>query len=316
MNILLIAGGWSNEREVSLSGAIVIKHALEHLGHNVTNFDPLDSLYSIQKTIKNHDFAFINMHGSPGEDGLIQSILELENCPYNGSNSTSSIISLNKFVSKIFFSKLGLTILPDVFLTKLPDSNWIPPFEFPIILKNNHGGSSISLKKIDSRDYLHHILKESFTLLNQEWIIEKFLPGFEVTCGVLGNLDKNCEIPIALPPILIKPLQNNFFDYKSKYEINGAEEICPAPITSQMTHTIQQMALKVHTGLSLSGYSRADFIIPPHGNPVVLEVNTLPGMTPTSLFPKAAAAYGLSFPELIQRIIDLGIAKYQKTVQE
>ncbi|SHN66007.1 D-alanine--D-alanine ligase family protein [Desulfovibrio litoralis] len=304
MNILLIAGGWSSERDVSLSGAVGIKSALQRLGHQVTFFDPKISLNGLTKAVKNQDFAFINLHGCPGEDGLIQAMLEALKCPYQGSNPAGSFLALNKAAAKELFRHANLPTADWELLSTKPQKNWRPTFEYPVFIKSNTGGSSLELAKINNETELANSLD---TLLNspKEFIVEPNIEGVEITCGILD------ETP--LPPILIRPkiANSDFFDYKSKYTKGGAEEICPAPISKELTEEIQALTLKAHKLLGLSDYSRADFILDKNEKLWLLEVNTLPGMTPTSLIPQEAAAIGLDYDALVSKLIDLGLRKKQ-----
>ncbi|UZP66258.1 D-alanine--D-alanine ligase [Desulfovibrio mangrovi] len=304
MRILLIAGGWSSEREVSLSGARGIEKALLALGHDVTRFDPATSMDGLLEAASSHDFAFINLHGSPGEDGLVQAMLENAGCPYQGSGPAGSFLALNKAVAKQVFVRHGLPTPPWVFLAELPAEDWQPSLPYPLFAKSNTGGSSLGLSRVDSQETLHAALKAIFET-GDEVIIEPSVPGVEVTCGVLGDR--------ALPPVLIMPESGaGFFDYKAKYTPGAAREVCPAPIPDEVTAEVQRMALTAHKALGLNGYSRADFILDPDGGLHLLEVNTLPGMTPTSLLPQEAAAVGFSFEDLIAELIKLGLASAQR----
>ncbi len=313
MNILLIAGGWSEERQVSLNGAAVIKDALLKLGHNVAQYDPQYNLDGLIDAAKGQDFAFINLHGSPGEDGLPQSMLEAIGLPYQGSRPAGSFLALNKAATKAVFKSRGLPTPPWVLLAKRPASDWTPPFDYPIFIKSNIGGSSLGLAKVHNHAELAPALDRLFAA-GGEFIVEPACNGLEVTCGVLGELaqenGKTTETPRALPPILIRPLRNSegLFDYNSKYAPGGAEELCPAPLEPAITAQVREYALTAHKALGLQGYSRTDFILMPGNNLTLLEVNTLPGMTATSLVPQEAAAIGLPFEQLIQRLIDLGMA--------
>ncbi|MDL2285210.1 D-alanine--D-alanine ligase [Desulfovibrio sp. OttesenSCG-928-F07] len=312
MNILLIAGGWSKERDVSLNGAAGIATALQNLGHKVTHYDPEQGFSSLFKAAKGQDFAFINLHGLPGEDGLPQALLDAIGLPYQGSGPAGSILALNKAAAKDLFKLHNLPTPEWVLLTSRPGSAWVPPFDYPVIIKSNTGGSSLGLELVTKHEELAPALDSLFAL-GGEFLVEPACNGQEVTCGVLGELTqqngKLVEIPRALPPVLIKPLQSGtLFDYNSKYLKGGAEEICPAPLAPAITAKLQEYALTAHKALGLRGYSRTDFILLPDNTPVLLEVNTLPGMTPTSLIPQEAAAIGLSFEELVQRLIDLGLA--------
>lgn len=311
MNVLLIAGGWSSERDVSLSGGKTIHKALVNLGHTVTTYDPALSLDGLLEAAHGKDFAFINLHGSPGEDGLIQAMLERVDCPYQGANPAASILALNKAAAKVLFLTAGLTTQPYHLLNDLPERDWQPMLRYPLFIKANTGGSSLHMEKVERPEDLRAALKRLFSA-NSSYLVESAIEGCEITCGVLGRLEDGEEIAEALPPILIRPSTGKVFDYTSKYSPGGAEEICPAPIPDDLTRTIQTMALTAHTILGCEGYSRADFIVPDQGAPVLLEVNTLPGMTPTSLLPQEAAAVGLSFEQLIQRLIDLGIARQKR----
>lgn len=311
MNVLLIAGGWSSERDVSLSGGKGIHKALVRLGHTVTAYDPALSLDGLMEAAQGRDFAFINLHGSPGEDGLIQAMLERVGCPYQGANPAASMLALNKAASKVLFMGAGLLTQPYQLLNERPEKDWQPMLRYPVFIKANTGGSSLHMERVERPEDLHAALKRLFAV-NTSYLVESAVDGLEITCGVLGHLDGDEEIAEALPTILIKPATGKIFDYTSKYSPGGAEEICPAPIPDGLAKRIQGMALAAHNALGCQGYSRADFIVPENGDPVLLEVNTLPGMTPTSLLPQEAEAIGLSFEQLIQRLIDLGMARKRR----
>lgn len=311
MNILLIAGGWSSERDVSLSGGKVIRNALLKLGHTVTVYDPALSLDGLLEAAQDRDFAFINLHGSPGEDGLIQAMLERVGCPYQGANPASSMLALNKAAAKTIFAHAGLNTQPCHLLNEMPEKDWQPMLSYPLFIKANTGGSSLHMEKVEKPADLRAALERLFTV-NTSYLVESAVEGSEITCAVLARLQDGQEAPEALPPILIRPSSGKVFDYTSKYSPGGAEEICPAPISVELTRAIQAGALAAHKALGCEGYSRADFIVPDGKEPVLLEVNTLPGMTQISLLPKAAAAAGFSFEELIQALIDLGIARQRR----
>ncbi len=298
MRILLIAGGWSNEREVSLSGAGIIHQTLNDLGHQVVFFDPAEDLQKLSVQAACSDFAFINLHGSPGEDGIIQALLEQLGLPYQGSGPAASMLALNKAATKSLFLEADIRTPAWEFLPFPPAVSWKTGLKLPAVLKPNTGGSSLKVQLINTRDELEKALRAAFSR-GEEMLLEERIIGPELTCGVLTSE--------ALPPILIEPADSsNFFDYYSKYTPQAAIETCPAPISADLTHTIQELALKVHRLLGLHGYSRTDFILENNKRPVVLEVNTLPGMTPTSLFPQEAAARGYSFQDLIRILIQSG----------
>ncbi len=300
MRILLIAGGWSHEREVSLSGANIIAQTLTARGHSVTFFDLSTGFDSLLTIAKEHDFAFINLHGAPGEDGLVQAMLDAAQVPYQGSCARSSFLALHKAATKQIYRQAHIPTAEWEFLPTPPAVHWQPSLPYPIFAKSNTGGSSILLFCTHNEGELREAIKKIFAA-GSEVLLESTIEGQEATCGVLGDQ--------ALPPILIRPLSGNFFDYNSKYSRGGAEEICPAPLPPAINATMQELALKAHKALGLSGYSRTDFRITPDGRVFTLETNTLPGMTATSLLPQEAAAVGLDFGTLLEALIQLGMQK-------
>ena len=313
MNILLIQGGWSTERDVSLSGAKVVRAAMERLGHSVQSFDPAESLAHLPDAVVGKDFAYIALHGCPGEDGIIQAMLDRLGVPYQGAGPAGSLTAIDKHASKALYAAAGLPTAPSVLLHSLPAAGWLPPFAFPVFVKSNTGGSSLNMAYVATAQELRPALERLFTI-GGTYIMEPAMQGVEVTCGILGTLEQDAagavqEVPKALPPILIKAKSGaGFFDYQSKYAQGGAEEICPAPIGEELTQKVMALALQAHNALGLCGYSRTDFILTQEHGPMILETNTLPGMTATSLLPQEAAAVGLSFDALIERLLALGLA--------
>ncbi len=297
MRVLLIAGGWSDEREVSLSGAKGIHSALLELGHEVDMLDPAQDFSNLMNRASQADFAFINLHGSPGEDGLIQAILNRTSCPYQGSGPESSFLSLNKAATKTIFDQNSILTPKWELICSVDGCKGIQNLKPPVFIKPNSGGSSLGMTFAKTEREMQYGIEKVFSM-GDSALVEEYTKGVEVTCGILGDE--------PLPLILITPPEKaQFFDYNSKYALDGAEEICPAPIEEKLTKQIQEITLKAHKLLGLSGYSRADFIIS-EGVPYILEVNTLPGMTPTSLVPRAAKTAGYSFNMLIEKLIELG----------
>lgn len=300
MKILLIAGGWSSERTVSLNSSEIVKNVLRDAGHEVTFFDLLSGFDRLMTEARQHDFAFIGLHGAPGEDGLVQSMLDKAGCPYQGSDPAGSFLALNKAAAKQIFRQAGLPTADWEFLPLPPAEDWQPRLPYPLFVKSNTGGSSLRLGRAENRAQLNTALNAIFAA-GEEALLETELPGRELTCAILGEE--------ALPPLLIEPLAGSFFDYESKYSKGGARELCPAPISKEATTSAQQLALAAHQALGLSGYSRSDFILDADDKLTLLEVNTLPGMTATSLVPQEAAAAGISFAQLLERLIELGIQR-------
>ena len=303
MKILLIAGGWSTERDVSLAGARGMERALRERGHDVTFLDLRDSFDVLLETARAHDFSLINLHGSPGEDGLVQAMLDQAGCPYQGSGPAGSFLALNKAAAKQLFRLAGLPTADWEFLPAPPPGDWEPRLPWPLFVKSNTGGSSLRLGRASSRRELDALLDEIFAAGDCA-LLEPRLEGREVTCGVLGDR--------ALPPILIEPAAGDFFDYTSKYAAGGAREICPAPLPRAVLDEAERLALAAHRALGLAGYSRTDFILSPDDRLTILEVNTLPGMTPTSLVPQEAAAIGMDFGALLERLVELGLERRQR----
>jgi len=299
MHVILIAGGWSDEREVSLSGARMIHAALERLGHRVTFLDPALDFANLLRVARDADFAFINLHGTPGEDGLIQAVLDKAHCPYQGAGAAASYLALNKAASKEVFESAGIPTPDWQFVTRVQGADTPPALPLPVFVKPNKGGSSLGMTLVRTAGEFPAALDTVFSLC-QSALVETFIPGVELTCAVLDDR--------PLPLIMITPKGDAaFFDYHNKYAEDGAEEICPAPVPDEVTHTIQSLMVKAHKALDLTGYSRGDFILSADGTPYLLEVNTLPGMTPTSLLPRAAAQAGLPFEALIAELIRLGL---------
>jgi D-alanine-D-alanine ligase len=206
-------------------------------------------------------------------------------------------LALNKVAAKELFVSRGIPTPDWEFLPQIPTTPWSCNLNFPLFVKPNTGGSSLDITKAKDREQLVGLLPPLFAK-GCEILLEEAVPGQEITCAVLDSQ--------ALPPILIQPAdQSGFFDYFSKYTPRAAQEICPAPISEDLTAIIQDLAVRAHHCLGLSGYSRADFIVHDE-QPYLLEVNTLPGMTATSLFPQAALAAGISFDQLMTRLMELG----------
>jgi len=304
MRMILIAGGWSTEREVSLSGARGIEEALKRLGHEVRFLDPALEFDQILPLAAQADFAFLNLHGSPGEDGLIQALLEEAGCPYQGAGPKASFLALNKAAAKAVYAARGLRTPAWRLFTGIPGESRAVDLPWPLFVKPNTGGSSVGMTRVDRAEDFEPALKKVFDL-GQAALVETCVPGLELTCAVLDGK--------PLPVIMIRPKPGTvFFDYENKYAADGAEELCPAPVDAALTAEVQAMALAAHQALGIAGYSRSDFMVDATGQPFLLETNTLPGMTPTSLLPKAAAAVGLTFDALVAELVRLGLAAHAR----
>lgn len=307
MKVLLLAGGWSSEREVSLRGAAMIAEALQGKGHSVTMLDPSRDFDQVLSAARAHDVAFINMHGSPGEDGLFQALLDKAGCPYQGADPAGSFLALHKAAAKLLFREAGIPLPGGVFLPRHPGPDWNPEdlgLSYPLFVKANTGGSSLLLSRVHTRAELEAALNALFAA-GEEALVEQGIKGRDVTCGVLDGK--------ALDPILIVNREGAFFDYYNKYAADGAREICPAPLPEPILARIRDYAERAHKALGLRGCSRADFILEEGENGedtenlYLLEVNTIPGMTAASLVPKEAAAIGMSYADLVERLLELAL---------
>lgn len=299
MRVLLLAGGWSPEREISLRGARSLEKALNELGHQVHFFDlHPHNLQDLVTEAPRHEVAFINLHGAPGEDGLVQALFDRVGLPYQGASAAGSFLALNKAAAKSLYRANGLPTPDWVLLTERPTPDYELPLPYPVFVKSNTGGSSLHLARADNREELFQAMQAVFDA-GCDVIIEPLIQGKEMTCAVLGDE--------ALPPILIVP-KRAFFDFHDKYSgAAGADELCPAPVPAEVNAALQELALKAHHLLGLSGYSRTDAILRENGSFEVLETNTLPGMTDVSLVPRAAAVVGLDYPQLVQRLLELAL---------
>ncbi len=246
--------------------------------------------------------VFIAMHGPFGEDGTIQGMLELTGIPYTGAGVMASSIGMNKIMFKKVMEQEGIPIGDYLVLTKKdPIKKILKKFKFPFVIKPSDQGSSVGISLVHNQKELGPALKLAFSY-SSKIIIEKYLKGIEVSCGVLGNED-----PVALPVIEILP-KREFFDYQAKYDETQCDEIVPARIAKRLTKKVQALAIKVFQAIECQGFGRVDMIIS-QGKPYVLEINTIPGLTPVSLLPKEAAAAGISYPKLLDRIIKLALKK-------
>jgi len=255
---------------------------------------PLGSIEMDKKSI-----VFIAMHGPFGEDGTIQGMLELSCLKYTGSGVLASALGMDKIMFRKVLAKENVPIPKYIVLKKGEKIINIDKKigEYPYFIKPSNQGSSMGSSIAKNKNELDKSINEAFKFGNPI-LIDEYLKGKEVTCGLLGN-----DNPLALPIVEISPKKSIFFDYKSKYYEGGAEEIVPARISKKLTKRIQNISIKVHKILGCRGFSRVDFIIKDSKYPMVLEINTIPGLTPMSLLPKAAKAAGISYRKLLEKII-------------
>ncbi len=328
MKIIVLMGGTSSERDVSLASGIRITQALRSKGHEVVAVDTVSGLLAaadeqrllgggVVKTIPpdtqalarlnaalpatlrslpSADVAFLALHGGQGEDGTLQALLDLTSVPYTGSGHLASALAMDKDLSKLLFRAAGV-----------PTADWLmapatidevrAAVGFPAVVKPSKQGSTVGLSVVKDPADLPAAVEEAFRF-DDEVMIERFVAGRELTVGILGDQ--------ALPVGEIIP-KHEIYDYECKYTAGMAVEVFPADLSAAETATVQDLAKKAFRALKLSGYARIDFRMSADGTFYCLEANTLPGMTQTSLIPQAAAAAGIAFPELCDRIVHLAL---------
>ena len=306
LRVALLMGGNSSEREVSLNSGKSVLKALNPKKYQVTIYDPPADLPKLVKDAARIDVAVVMLHGRGGEDGALQGLLDWLGVPYQCSGVMGCAMAMNKTRSKALFRQAGLPVATDVLVLRgqaNPEKKILAGIDLPVILKPANEGSSVGITIVRRAEDLGPALELAFKY-DEEVLAETYLDGVEVTAGILGNRELT-----ALPLIEIIPTEKYaFFDYDAKYLPGASNEICPARLGEEMTAQIQELAKQAHLCLGLTGYSRADFILTEQG-PVLLEVNTIPGMTATSLLPQAAAKAGLDFPALMDRLIELALER-------
>ncbi len=313
-NIAVLMGGMSSEHEVSLNtGKNVIKYLdkdkyiIKPIIINKNGKWTLDGQgTTAERALKGADVVFNGLHGEYGEDGRIQGLLDCFNIPYTGSGVLASAIGMNKVISRKLFKSRGLKIPKAVIIqnTSRDLQQNFKPLGKKLVIKPSCLGSSVGITIVDceNKKAFRQAIKKACQKCNKV-IVEEYIQGLEVTCGILDpGLGNKNEI-LVLPVTEIIPPSGKFFDYKVKY--NGStQEITPARISKKLSKTIQDQAIKAHQALECQGYSRIDFILKNKTIPYILEVNTLPGLTSESLLPKAAKQAGIEFSELLDIIID------------
>jgi len=301
----VLMGGPSSEREISLKSGKSVFDALRQIGVNcvainIVNDDRDENIELIK--LQGIDCAFLALHGHFGEDGSIQEILDTLEVPYTGSNSLASKLAMDKIASKQVLEICGIPVPGYQVIDKLVyNKNWKPEakFSFPLIVKPAGNGSSIGLSIVDRNDELGKAIELAFQY-DEKVLVEEFIFGRELTVGILA--DK------ALPVIEIVP-KHRFFDYAAKYQAGLTDYIIPAHLDSNIAALVQETALKVHRFLGCSGCSRVDIILSNDNRPYVLELNSIPGMTPMSLVPKAVKVLGMDFPQFCIKLIELAYEK-------
>jgi D-alanine-D-alanine ligase len=328
LKVLLLVGGTSPERDVSKSTGKSVYQALINLGYEVVILDPaygINQPLEVEEYFDENDFteisnenyldavnlifsdeinvAFLALHGKYGEDGTIQSLLELKGIKYTGSKVLSSAIAMDKIMSKILFEEYHVPT-PKWFSFRIGEytSEEInlmieQQFGYPAVIKPNDQGSTVGLTICKSSEQLNEATRYAFEY-SDRIIAEEYIPGREITVAVIDN--------VSLPVLEIRP-KHGIYDYECKYTSGMSEYIVPAEIPTDISTSLQEIAVQACKSLRCEVYARVDFRLSPENKIYVLEVNTLPGMTSLSLVPKMAKAVGLSFEQLVEKIINLSL---------
>jgi D-alanine-D-alanine ligase len=335
MRIAVLFGGTSEEREVSIASGAQVFRALREAGHEVVAVDtargvlgpaeeaallnagvapapPSDEALALVRSaapgalagvpeLRQADVVFLALHGGTGEDGTLQALLDLTGVPYTGSGHRASAVAMDKDVSKRLLRLAGIPT-PDWLMAPASAEEVEARLGYPVVVKPNAQGSTVGLSVVKRADELEAALATALRY-DDEAMLERFVPGRELTVGILD--DRALAVGEIVAP-------GEVFDYESKYQVGGAEEIFPARLPEAVTRRVQELGLEVHRALKLEGYSRVDFRMDAAGELWCLEANTLPGMTRTSLMPQSAAAVGIGFAELCERICALAIERARR----
>jgi len=335
LKVAVLFGGTSEERDVSIASGVQVVRGLREAGHEVVAVDtatgvldpgveaelldrgiapvpPADESLDLLRTgdataivrapeLNGVDVLFLALHGGAGEGGPLQALLDLTGIPYTGSGMLGSAVAMDKDISKRLFRAAGVPT-PEWLMAPVTEADVALHVGWPAVVKASKQGSSVGLTVVKEPAGLADAIDMAFRH-DDEVMIERFIPGRELTVPVLG------EEPLPVGEIISR---NEIFDYESKYQPGGAEEIFPADLTGGQTVEIQMYALKAHRALKLRGFSRVDFRLDEEGQFWCLEANTLPGLTAASLFPKGAAAAGLPFPEVCDRLCRLALEEHDR----
>ena len=301
---MLLKGGTSGERDISLKSGAACAEGLRSEGFTVEEIDPADADAFHRLVDYAPDVVFIALHGGDGEDGSIQGLLQSLGIPFTGPGVLASALAMDKSRAKSFYLGCGLPTAPWVTLahgSKYDSAEVLEKVGCPCVVKPASEGSALGVHIVNSPDEFEPAVQEALTHAG-DIVVERFLDGIEVTCAVLGNDD-----PEALPVIEIVPQgESEFYDFEAKYAIGGADHIIPARISDELTRKCQQIAVETHKALGCRGVSRSDIIIE-GDNCWLLETNTIPGMTETSLLPDAAAKVGIEFGPLCRMLLELAL---------
>ncbi len=283
---MVLKGGISSEREVSLQSGAAVARALREAGHSVHEWDLTEREFEWPDP---EALYFVCLHGTFGEDGEIQSMMEKDGIRFTGAGSAACRLSFDKIAAKEAFRQSGL-LVPEGQLWN-QDVQW----DVPYVLKPVADGSSVGVQRVLDPGDVEEAVRQAHQH-GGRYMIERYVSGRELTVGILGNQ--------ALPVVEIRP-HEGFYDYEHKYTVGLTQHLCPAPLEKEEVERLQAAALQAHRAVGCEVYSRVDFLMADSGEIYLLEINTIPGMTPLSLLPEAASSAGISFIELCNKIIEL-----------
>ena len=318
-NIALLAGGNSSEREIALQSAAQVAEAFDKERYNVWLIDVHERSFTYREegeeyrvdlndfslTVKDQrvefDFAYIMIHGTPGEDGHLQGYLEMMGVPFSSCDMTSSVVTFDKVTTKRAVADTGVGLAKGLLLR---EEDWIAPdaivaeLGLPLFVKPNASGSSCGVTKVKSAEELPEAIFKAFDE-SSEVLIEECIVGREMACGVLVTAEKEYLFPIT--EVVAK---NEFFDYEAKYTAGMSDEITPADITPEIAEQLNEMTLAAYKACRCKGLARVDFIVTPEGKPYMIEINTIPGMSAGSIVPKQIRAAGMTMSEVLTLVIE------------
>ncbi len=303
--VAILMGGRSAEREVSLNTGRQVADALESIGYETVCIDSGAPGFITALTEASPTVVFVCLHGRFGEDGTVQGMLELLDLPYVGSGVLASALAMDKVMSKHFFAQAGIPSPAYVHVRREepPDIESITEkLGTKTVVKPASEGSAIGVTISHEPEELPSAIDEAFRF-DDSVLVEEFVAGVEVTVGVIGNDELT-----ALPTLEIVP-EHEFYDYESKYVPGMSRHIIPARVSEEARSECQSLAIRAHRALGCRGMSRSDTIVNADGQVQMLEINTIPGMTKTSLLPDAARAAGIEFPQLCERLVELALEK-------
>ncbi|HCU25735.1 MAG TPA: D-alanine--D-alanine ligase [Deltaproteobacteria bacterium] len=300
----VLMGGLSKEREISLRSGNAILDALLFKGYDAVPIDVGPDIADVLKK-KAIEVAFLALHGRYGEDGCVQGLLEILSIPYTGSSVMTSALAMDKYLTKDIASAAGLATPESLFFDAFHEDidTFLGHFclEFPLIVKPSREGSTIGIARAENGHQLREAVLAA-ARFDSRVLVEKFITGREVTVPVLN------QEPLPLLEVVPK---SGFYDYASKYTPGATEYLCPARLPEEQTRQVQEAARRIYLRMGCEGVARADFIIGADQVPYFLEINTLPGMTATSLVPKSAAAAGIVFADLVEKVLNSARVKIQ-----